>query len=176
VRSLFQHCPACGRAGFAAGEGPALSCAGCGFHYYLNPAVAVGAVIRDGRGHILLIRRAKDPGRGKLALPGGFVDRFETAEAAVRRELREEVGLEVQAARFLISHPNLYVYRGVPYAVLDLYFQVTVASLDVTVDGVEVHGHELCDPASITADALAFAAHHVAITAALADPGRAGAD
>src|SRR4051812_31135008 len=92
-RAAFQHCPRCGRDGFCAGAGPSLHCAGCDFHYFLNQAAAAAALIRDDTDRLLFIRRARDPGAGKLALPGGFVDRFESAESAVRREVQEELGL-----------------------------------------------------------------------------------
>jgi len=50
---------------------------------------------------VLLIRRARDPGQGRWALPGGAQRVGETVEQAGRRELREETGLEVGALRFV---------------------------------------------------------------------------
>jgi mutator protein MutT len=59
-----------------------------------RPSVGVGAVvIRDGR--VLLIRRGKEPLRGRWLVPGGTVELGETLEEAVVREIREETALEV---------------------------------------------------------------------------------
>jgi 8-oxo-dGTP diphosphatase len=59
-----------------------------------TPLLATDCVVLDGAGRVLLIRRKNEPYRGALALPGGFVEIGETVEAACRRELREETGLE----------------------------------------------------------------------------------
>jgi 8-oxo-dGTP diphosphatase len=50
---------------------------------------------------VLLIRRGNAPFKGAYALPGGFVDIGETVEAACRREVREEVGIEVEGLRLI---------------------------------------------------------------------------
>jgi len=60
-----------------------------------TPALTVDCVVFDPTGRVLLIRRGHEPFKGHYALPGGFVDVGETVEAACRRELREETGLEV---------------------------------------------------------------------------------
>ena len=57
----------------------------------------VGAIItrqEDGIEKLLLTRRAIEPFRGYLCLPGGHIDRFETARDAIIREVKEEVGLD----------------------------------------------------------------------------------
>ena len=58
-------------------------------------AVTAGAVITDGRGRVLLLKHRFRPGAG-WGMPGGFLERGEQPDAALRRELREEIGLEVE--------------------------------------------------------------------------------
>ena len=139
--AAFRHCPKCGKAAAEAGREPFL-CAACGFLFYFNPAIAVGAVLLAPDDTVLLIRRAKDPHRGKLSVPGGFVDAGEVAEAALRREIREEVGMEVERLDYLCSQPNQYHYRGVTYQVLDFFYLGHVEQKSAQADPDEVS--EVC--------------------------------
>jgi 8-oxo-dGTP diphosphatase len=60
-----------------------------------RPQLAVSAVIfRDGK--VLLVRRARSPGRGFYSLPGGRVELGESLHTALHREVREETGLEIE--------------------------------------------------------------------------------
>ncbi len=75
---VFQHCPRCG----VRRDGPATNpfrCAACGHQQYFNPASAVAAILLGPDGRALFLRRARDPGQGRLGLPGGFVDLAEFA-------------------------------------------------------------------------------------------------
>jgi len=61
------------------------------------PRVTVDVVVVDpsgGQPRVLLIRRANPPFQGQWAIPGGFVEPYEPLEAAARRELLEETGIE----------------------------------------------------------------------------------
>jgi 8-oxo-dGTP diphosphatase len=60
-----------------------------------TPALATDCVIFDPLGRVLLVRRKDAPGAGRHALPGGFVKIGETVESACRREVLEEVGIEI---------------------------------------------------------------------------------
>jgi NADH pyrophosphatase NudC (nudix superfamily) len=118
----FKYCPKCGAAALRAVGVKLLRCASCGFELYLNPAAAVAGVVVDEQGRMVVLVRGKEPGKGQWDLPGGFVDPGETAEEALRREVREEIGLEVTALRYLGSGPNVYEYMGVRYRTLDMGF------------------------------------------------------
>lgn len=108
----FRFCPVCGSSlevrTVKAGEPDRLVCTGCGFVFYLDPKVAVGAIIRDLNGHIVLVRRAIEPGYGKWVFPGGYVDRGEEVQVAAVREAREEAGLDIRIDRLV----NVYSYAG----------------------------------------------------------------
>src|SRR6266480_1470427 len=63
--------------------------------YPTRPLVGVGALIFQ-RGKILMAQRGKEPLKGWWSLPGGALETGESLQAAVRREVREETGLEVE--------------------------------------------------------------------------------
>lgn len=75
-------------------------CTQCGFIVFVAPKVACGALLAYA-GRVLLVRRAKNPGRGLWCLPCGFAEADEAPELAAQREMREETGLEVQIGRLL---------------------------------------------------------------------------
>ena len=64
--------------------------------------VTAGAVVTDGRGRVLLLKHVFRSGSG-WGVPGGFLEAGEQPEAAIRRELREEAGLEVEDVRLLFT-------------------------------------------------------------------------
>jgi len=107
LKKLFDYCPSCGSKNMHFDGIKEFSCNVCSFTYYHNVAVGVGAILECG-GKILLIERGKDPGKGKLDLPGGFVEPKETAEEALSREVREEIGINVGPLKYLGSYPNVY--------------------------------------------------------------------
>ncbi len=63
--------------------------------YPAAPVVAVGAVICH-QEHLVFIRRDKEPSKGRWTFPGGAVELGESLEDAVRREVLEETGLQVE--------------------------------------------------------------------------------
>lgn len=123
---VLQYCPKCG-AGAQWVEPKLLACRGCGFELYLNAATAAAALIADKQGRLLVIERAREPKKGAWDLPGGFTDPGESAEESLRREVKEELDLEIVSMRYLCSYPNTYEYMGLCYATVDLGFICQVA-------------------------------------------------
>jgi NAD+ diphosphatase len=138
--NVIRHCPRCGASGFKAEAHGRFECAGCAFVFYLDVAAAVAAIIRDQDGRVLLTRRAHDPERGKLDIPGGFVDAGEAAEDALRREVREELGLEIEELTYACTQANIYEYRGLTYHTLDVYFSCRVRDLAAIRSGDDING------------------------------------
>lgn len=120
--SQFKYCPKCGSEHFNIHNEKSKQCTNCGFVYYFNPSSATVALILNKKNELLVCRRAKDPAKGTLDLPGGFIDMDETAEEGVAREVLEETGLKVKEAIYRFTLPNIYVYSGFPVHTLDMFF------------------------------------------------------
>lgn len=124
----FIYCPECGSNHFVVNNEKSKRCEACGFVYYFNPSAATVALIFNQEDELLVCRRAKDPAKGTLDLPGGFIDSFETAEEGVAREVLEETGLVVDEVIYQFSLPNLYMYSGFEVHTLDLFFVCKVSN------------------------------------------------
>lgn len=127
----FKCCPACASTRLDRRFGKCVKCLDCSFEFFINAAAAVGVLVSGPDGRLVLLRRAKEPGKGKLGVPGGFVDAFESFETAARREVLEETGLILpERLEYLCSSSNRYEYANVAYASSDVYFHVRMSSLD----------------------------------------------
>ena len=152
---LFKYCPECGSPRFVEHNAKSKHCEACGFTYYFNPSAATVALIErevideavngqpeqslnskslnrqseqslNRKSEWCVVRRAKDPAKGTLDLPGGFCDMYETVEEGMRREIKEETGLDVIDIQYLFSSPNVYMYSGLGVHTVDMDFLVRV--------------------------------------------------
>ena len=157
LKKLFVYCPSCGSKDMHFDGVKEFSCSVCSFTYYHNVAAGVGAILELGE-KIVLIERSKDPGKGKLDFPGGFVEPEESAEEALSREIREEIGIGINVAKleYLGSYPNAYEYKGVVYQTCDLFFFSRIDAIPTDFDRREVQAVSLLSPAEIPPDRIAF--------------------
>ncbi|MGE9296745.1 MAG: NUDIX hydrolase, partial [Puniceicoccales bacterium] len=125
----YRFCPICGSEYYARLDG-VRRCEACGHTNFNNPIASVAVWILDADRNLLLIERANDPGNGKLAPPGGFLDAGETLEGAAKREVHEEVGLTILDLEYLGSYPYDYLYRGLTCTVCDTFFTARAATLN----------------------------------------------
>lgn len=89
---------------------------------YKNPIPTTAVVFENKKGEILLVKRARPPKKGWWDLPGGFVAYNETFEEGAIREIKEELGILISKPRYINSHYNLYLYKGIYYHTLSVNF------------------------------------------------------
>jgi len=152
----FKHCPRCGEPAAERETNAPLVCEPCGFTFFFNPCVAAAAIALHEDGKALFIKRAKDPAKGKLAIPGGFIDIGESAEQALRREFKEEVNVELNDIQYLSAHPNDYTFQDVTYPVLDFFFTARITDADNVSALDDVDAFLWLDPRDVDPDDLAF--------------------
>jgi ADP-ribose pyrophosphatase YjhB (NUDIX family) len=120
----WRSCPRC--CSELRGDQKRVECPECGFVAYANPAPTATAVIEDDDGRVLLGRRAIEPYKGEWDLPGGFVEEGEHPLDALRRELREEAGLEVEPDDFLGVWMDRYGGDAPTVSTLNLYWTARI--------------------------------------------------
>ena len=153
--NVIRFCPRCGSNAFiTSDEGRSFNCEGCHFNFYINNSAAVACLIFDNEGKLLLARRAVEPSKGMLDLPGGFVEPMECAEAAVAREIKEELGVTVTNAEYLGSFPNEYIYSGFSVFTVDMAFVCKVDDLAAIVPADDVSEVEFRFPKDVKKEEL----------------------
>jgi 8-oxo-dGTP pyrophosphatase MutT (NUDIX family) len=185
--TMFTFCPACASKKISFTDGNVFRCPDCGFVYYHNTAAATGCIISipesDGdcsAGRLLFLVRNKEPAKGKLDLPGGFVNPGEGALEGLYRELREEIGWTppiphdaslTEVFTLFASFPNVYPYKNIPYNTCDMYFYLRVPGLceqDLNLEQSEIAAVRFLRPEEINYDEIAFISTRRAVQTYLA--------
>lgn len=151
----FNYCPSCGAKDITFDGIKEYNCTACSFTYFQNVAAAVGTIL-ECRGKIVLLRRKREPGRGMLDVAGGFVDPEETIEEAARREIKEELKIDVETLEYLGSFPNTYLYKDVCYHSCDQLFHCEIEEFPTEFDETEVEKLVFMNLAEIPEDEIAF--------------------
>lgn len=156
--SFFNYCPNCASKNFEFIDNRKFECFDCGMVYFHNVATAV-AVIIEKDGKILFTVRNREPKKGMLDLPGGFTEPDETTEDTCKRELKEELNLEILAEdfKFFMSHPNDYEYKKIPYKTEDLIFITRLpADAKFELEKAEIQAIKWIERSEINLDEIAF--------------------
>mgnify|MGYP002852895812 CR=1 FL=1 len=130
-------------------------------------AASVGVLIFDDYGNFLFEKRAKEPKKGMLTQPGGFIDADEKAEQAIERECMEELGAKIIQIKYLGTYPNTYEYKNITYKTCDMFFTAKLSGCKSLPDFVrslkkqeteveEVVIQKITSPADVESLPLAF--------------------
>lgn len=125
-----------------------------------RPEVAVGAVVRDAGGRLLVIRRGQAPAAGRWTLPGGRVERGELVAEAVEREVAEETGLTVRVGALVGVHEVVTDDHHV--VILDHHAEIVAGDPRAASDAADVAwmGRAALAAAGTTDGLLAFLDRH----------------
>jgi NAD+ diphosphatase len=152
----YKYCPRCAAKGVFDSRTYAFTCKMCGFEFYLNAAAAVAALIVNKRGELLLVSRGVDPHKGKLDLPGGFVEPGESAEQAVVREIHEELDITPNKIEYLGSFPNQYNFAETIVYTLDMAYKCSVNDFSTLKHRDDIAGYQFMIPDNIDSNKIAF--------------------
>ncbi len=135
----FRFCPACAaRLENPDGEGGAV-CPSCGRSWYQSSAPAVGAaIVQDGAA--LVTVRAREPEKGRLDIPGGFLTAGEHPIDGLRREVKEELGVVIEASEDDCISMAVHTYgpEGDYNLALDFRAQLVEGEIEAADDVAEV--------------------------------------
>ena len=174
---MFRYCPSCASQNIRFEQNRVFRCPDCGLTYYHNTAAATACIVRSGTGILFLVRN-REPGKGKLDLPGGFVDPGEGAMDGLCREFMEELGLEVKAEELHLfaSLPNIYPYKNIPYNTCDLFFYLDAPDLtekDLRLEKDEIASAQFIKPQELDIERIAFESVKKAVRLYLEKHGKA---
>ncbi len=154
---FFRYCPVCGaeleERTIDHQAVPACQNSGCGFVFWQNSKPAVSALITNDKGEILLAERGREPQKGKFDLPGGFLMDGERPEDGMRREAKEELGVELNIGEYFDCAVDRY--GDSEFWVLILGYEARISSGEIT-PGDDVSGAEWVDPENFDRKTLAF--------------------
>ncbi len=158
----FSYCPSCGAPKPDWDGTKRYSCQICDWEYFQNTASAVIGLLEYEK-KILFTVRNQDPGKGLLDLPGGFTDPGESAEEALRREIMEELGIQLGELEYLGSSPNIYPYKGTEYTSCDCIFLTNISEMPQSFEVEEISNILLLHPEDVPISEIPFASVRNAI-------------
>lgn len=127
----FKFCPNCKKR-IKKINNRLLDCLSCGFHFYFSPATTNALILENEKGEILLVKRKYPPKKGLWDLPGGFIELGETLEESVKREIKEELGIEIKNFQYLGSYTGNYLYRDINYQTLCFVFKGNITDQKIS--------------------------------------------
>lgn len=128
-----------------------MQCTKCKTSEFNNPKACTAVIILNKNDDILIAHRARNPGKDKLDVPGGYVNTGESAEEAAIRELEEETGLKVDQNRLKILKTcmNDYLFQDKYTVNLDVLFRLNIANGVELLPGDDVAKLEWIKPTNI---------------------------
>src|SRR3972149_6155762 len=133
----YKFCPDCG------GKCEKKSfeeywCGLCGKSFWDEPDIGAAVLVHNPEKGYLFIVEKKEPSKGLLGLPAGYVDNNETLEEGAIRECREETGIEVSDLKYSGSNIYQVELNGVEYKGVTAFFTAETRQYGKPNDSTEV--------------------------------------
>ena len=113
------------------------------------------AIMENEKGEILLVKRKFDPMKGFWDWPGGFVNPGESLEDSVKREIKEELGVDVTVNKISGVYEDRYLYQGIQNYALCIAVSAKITNGEITVSD-DVSEFNFFSPSKIFEAELAF--------------------
>jgi NADH pyrophosphatase NudC (nudix superfamily) len=163
IQEAYQYCLYCGSKAKLENN-DRLVCAKCGKKYFFTPSIGAAGFCKNSKGEILVIERNAEPKKGTLGLPAGFVDiNDDSLESALRREILEEIGLEITNIKYLSSHHTIYTHQGVDRPHMSTFFVCDIKEGELKIDENEVIKPIFVDLKTIDLERFGFDSTRMAI-------------
>lgn len=153
-KKAFRVCPRCSGKLFQKSSN-LLQCSNCGFKFYINPVPCNGVIIENQKGEILLVRRAVAPKKGFWDLPGGFININEDLEQSVKREIKEELGVEVEVKKIVNVYNDHYLYQNINFPTLGIVVSAKIVGGELKARD-DVSGYRFFKQKAIPFEKIAF--------------------
>lgn len=110
AKQRFYFCPKCsGPLAYQLQKGHSrLTCQTCGYIFYENPVVGVAGILLNLRGEVLLGKRLSTRYRGLWCIPCGYLEYEEDLHEGLKREFKEETGLEIEIQELFTALSNFH--------------------------------------------------------------------
>ncbi|GIW62242.1 MAG: DNA mismatch repair protein MutT [Patescibacteria group bacterium] len=158
VVNSYRFCPLCGKTNLLRQDDFMLKCKDCRFIYFDNPKPGVSCLIFNHNKQLLFTKRLKEPMKGSLGLPGGFVDSNETLDEAIIREIKEELFLDLNQSDIYYygSSKGHFEYQGISYFIVTAWFicRKTVDEQTIKFATDEIEDLVFLDPEKIDFDLI----------------------
>jgi NAD+ diphosphatase len=162
MKQSLYSCPNCSNMELTYDGVKKYYCTACGWEFYQNTAAAVAGIF-EYKDKILAVERNRDPGKGLFDFPGGFVDPFETAEDALRREIKEELHIDLDQLEYLCTSPNLYTFKGIEYSTCDIFYLAHLDTDITKLDKSEIASIHWLEKSDLMPERFAFRSMQEAI-------------
>lgn len=154
-KDAYKFCPRC-TGDLVEEKENMLRCRKCDFEFYINALPCNAAIIENEKGEILLVKRKFSPQKGYWDWPGGFIDPYESLEDSIKREIKEELGVEIELGKLIGAYSDTYLFQNINLPVICIVMSGKIKGKIKVSD--DVSGYKYFSKEDIFKQKLAFKA------------------